>query len=329
MSVWRFALVGVVTSCFACGPESEPRVWQTVARDLPAGLLSVWGTSADDVYVVGGDTGDGQGPLIAHYDGTSWTRLESGHTGDLWWVFGFAGGPVYMGGEGGAILRYEQGSFTRMQTPGTGTIFGIWGADPENVWAVGGSLGGAGGGFAWRLNGDSWVAAPELPATIPERVALWKVFGRAPDDAWMVGTNGIALRWDGSTLTEVNTGVNESLFTVHADADRYLAVGGFGSAIVLESTGDTWHDITPDEHMPGLVGVCTVGDKAFVVGHEGTIAEQRGEWQLESLTLEETFHSVWVDPDGGVWAVGGQVLTLPLVNGVVVYSGSISVGELQ
>src|SRR5690606_16900636 len=108
-----------------------------------------WGTSDSDVWTVGGDMRDGTGPLVMHYDGAAWERVETGQSdGDLWWVFGFDGGPVFMGGGGGVILRHEGGTFTVMDTPTTDTVFGIWGASPDDMWAVGGTF--DTNGFAWR-----------------------------------------------------------------------------------------------------------------------------------------------------------------------------------
>ena len=38
-------------------------------------------------------------------------------------------------------------------------------------------------------------------------------------------------------------------------------------------------------------------------------------------TAEEA-NTGWVDPSGGVWAVGGEILSEPLTSGVVVHRGS-------
>ncbi len=317
--------------CSACGsPESRP--WALVAHHLPAALLSVWGTSDHDVYAVGGDLGDGSGPEVVHWDGSAWNHLATGQTGDLWWVFGFANGPIYMGGAGGMILRYESGVFTRMTTPGINTVFGMWGSSPTDMWAVGGAVGGANGAFAWRLQGDTWVDNHLLPATFSSTDVIWKMYGRSANDAWMVATNGNALRWDGTTVTLVPTGAHESLFTVHADADRYVAVGGFGTGIVLENTGAGWTNASPAVASPGLVGVRLSPEGDFAVGQEGAVYSRAGgDWNEvpTGQSLDESFHSVWIDDKGGVWAVGGQVLTLPLVDGTVMYGGASAPGELQ
>lgn len=302
------------------------REWQLVAQDLPAALLSVWGTSDSDVWVVGGDAGDG--PTVLHYDGAAWTRLETGEAGNLWWVYGFAGGPVYMGGDGGMLLRYDGDTFTKMTTPGTDTVFGIWGATPDDVWAVGGSETGATNAFAWRLQGggDTWALAEGFPTEIAETDAMWKVYGRSPDDAWMVGTNGKAVRWDGQALTAANTGSGESLFTVHADADGFVAVGGFGTAAIRENDGADWVEGGAPP-VPSLIGVCLDAHGSYAVGTEGTVLRREPgttEWVEEDhgFLLNESFHSVWVSPTGQTWIVGGQVQQFPLIDGIMLHEGT-------
>ncbi len=321
-------LVPILFLCAACGPPKPS--WQLVHSELDGALLSVWGTSATDVWAVGGDVG--MGPEVLHFDGNRWERVETGHTGALWWVFGFEGGPIYMGGEGGAILRYEGGTFTPMTTPGTETVFGIWGASPSDVWAVGGASD-ATGGFAWRLDGDAWVEEPTLPAEVPTGAAIWKVQGRSANDAWLVGSNGVSLHWDGSALTPMTTGVGSSLFTVSANEGRYAAVGGLSSGIVVENEGDGWHDVTPDPALPGLSGVVLGdADTGFAVGAYGTVLARDGAgWHTEEtdLAVDENLHAVWIDPTGGVWAVGGRTASFPLARGVLLHRGETIVTGVE
>lgn len=325
----RGLLVASALLLTACGgPE-----WQMVQRGLPGALLSVWGTSATDVWAVGGDVNDGRGPMVVHFDGETWTRLETGHAGTLWWVFGFAGGPVFMGGEGGAILRYDGSTFTPMTTPGTNTVFGIWGASPDEVWAVGGASD-ATGGFAWRLEGDAWVEEASLPVDVPTRAAIWKVYGRSADDAWLVGSNGVSLRWDGTALTEGETGVGSSLFTVSANAERYAAVGGFGTGAIVELEGTTWTNVTPDEGVGGLSGVVLGdGEIGYAVGEYGLVLERSASGWAEvqtGLATNRNLHAVWIAPDGGVFAVGGQTSSLPVTDGILIHYGErIAEGALE
>lgn len=327
-------LASCLLGCPTADPDPEPvERWQLVHSDLSGALLSVWGTSSTDVWAVGSDALDGTGPTVIHFDGESWSRIPTGEAqGNLWWVFGFADGPVYMGGEQGVILRHwpesagGDGSFTKLSTPGTGTVFGIWGATPDDVWAVGGDSSEI-GGFAWRLAGDSWVAEPALPADVTQSAAIWKVFGTAADDAWLVGSNGVSLHWDGSSFTPGATGVGSSLFTVHANEGRYVAVGGAATGIIVENSGDGWVNVTPDPPPTGLAGVVLgEGGSGIAVGTFGTVYSRSADagWVEVNLpfNIGSSLHGSWIDETGGVWIVGGQVYTLPLSDGILLHWGA-------
>jgi hypothetical protein len=239
-------------------------------------------------------------------------------------VFGFEGGPIYMGGAGGVILRYETDTFTPMTTPDTGTVYGIWGASPDDLWAVGGASDNV-GGFAWRLSGDAWTAEATLPTSVPTSAALWKVYGRAADDVSLVGSNGVSLHWDGSALSEEDTGVGTSLFTVHANTQRYAAVGGLASGILVENDGSGWIDATPSDALYGLTGVClNADDTGYAVGQYASIFSRDAEgWHREELglSIQLDLHSVWIDSLGEVWAVGGHTASFPLTEGLVLHKG--------
>lgn len=319
-AVW-LALAMAAHALSGCGDDDGgdgPVAWQAVHEELDGALFSVWGTAEDDVWTVGADAGGG--PLVMHWDGSAWDTLDTGSEGDLWWVFGFDGGPVYMGGAGGRILRYQGGDFEEMETPAaTPAVFGIWGCSPDDVWAVGGNIGGGAGGFAWHLEGGAWV-----PHDLPEAEVrpVWKVVGRSCDDVRFVGEGGLSFSWDGDGFTPESTGVGESLFTDAVDGDCYHAVGGI-SGIIVEDCGDGWADVSP-EGAPGFNGVCAADGEVFASGQFGAIYTRGsdGTWAADAPPpTQETLHACWIDPEGGLWAVGGQVLAFPFVRGVMVYRG--------
>jgi hypothetical protein len=323
--------------CAACGDSGGGDAgsrWQLVQHDLPGALLSVWGTAADDVWSVGAVPARGEPPTVLHFDGAAWSRLDTGTNTNLWWVFGFEGGPVYFGGEGGVILRKDEGgAFVRMDTPGQGAVFGIWGSSPADIWAVGGEPGGAGGGFAWRLEGERWVEAAGVPDALSENAALWKVFGRGPSDVWIVGTDGNVLYWDGATLAASTTGIMESMFTVHANSERFVTVGGFGTGLILENDGSGWVDASPDA-APSFIGVCLDATHGYAVGELGAVYTRGAQgWGEEKTGFDldldlQSLHSVWIDPEGGVWSVGGKIRTPPLIDGVMLHKGTpVPTGE--
>jgi hypothetical protein len=322
------ALLALCVAAGACGgddDEPENHEPQIVYSELSAALLSVWGSGTDDVWSVGGDpTGDG--PLVLHLTDGAWNTVDTGSPGDLWWVFG-AEGTVFAGGAGGRILVSDDGeSFSEMTTPSTTPIvFGIWGCSADDVWAVGGNQGGAMGGFAWHLEGDEWVQPDDFPADIAGSDAVWKVTGAACDDVWMVGTNGLAIHWNGDAFDEPLRIAGESLFTDASDGELTVAVGGFGTGAIYEHDGADWGDNQAPADADALVGVCTGGGQWYASGWYGALMSRAddGTWAAVEprLALDATLHSCWVDGDGGLWAVGGQVVTLPLTDGVMVHLG--------
>jgi hypothetical protein len=327
-----FCLIAVFAGAsLGCGSDEEaPSArWEPVFTELPGALLSVWGTGPSDVWAAGAVAAPGGGPTVLHFDGNTWSQPEVEASANLWWVYGFAGGPVYFAGEGGTILRRDtSGEFVRMTTPGQGAVFGIWGVSPDDLWAVGGEPGGANGAFAWRLVGDEWVAAPGVPAELTARAALWKVYGRSSSDVWLVGTDGNVLHWDGDTLSASTTGLMESLFTVHANSERFVAVGGFGTGLILEreAGADSWSNASP-QGAPSLIGVCVTESTGYAVGEFGAVyVRDANGWREDADGAElgldlESLHSVWIDSEGGVWAVGGKIRTPPFVGGVMLHKG--------
>lgn len=319
----------LLAAWLGCGDDG-PR-WAMVHENLDEALLFVGGSSSTDVWSVGGDKGEGLGPLVLHFDGEGWTRKATGASGDLWALACFADGTAYMGGEDGLILRYRGGAFEIMETPGTATVFGIWGQSPDDVWAVGGASGGAAGAFAWRLQGDIWTPVDGFPAELGAEEATWKVFGRAAGDVWIVGTHGITLHYDGQSFTSETSPTESALFTVHGNRDRMVAVGGFGTGVFIENSGDGWQDVTPPDSMQPI-GVFMTDTGGYAVGADGSVWHRDADgWQAETtgLPIFDALHAVWVDETGGVWAVGGQVQAFPLIRGLMLYKGTEQIpGEI-
>jgi hypothetical protein len=311
----------LLVAASACGGSSDGGNgdWQVVMTDLPAGLTGVWGTSATDIWAIGGDSNDA-GNTVKHFQGTQWQDMTTGSKGDLWWVYGFPGGSTFFGGANGLILRYKDGQFEAMDTPGDATVYGIWGTSEKDLWAVGGNVGS--GAFAWRYDGTSWTNVEGFPPVLVNSQSLFKVWGSSADDVWMVGTEGTILHYDGNRVTQVKSGTTRDLFTVSGREGLAATVGGFGTGVILENDGSGWRDVTPDE-TPELVGVFVASDTAYAVGIEGAVQQRNssGEWKPVKTGIKTslTIHTVWVDPDGGVWAVGGDVLSSPLEDGIMIH----------
>ena len=327
------ALLGALLS--GCPDEPEPappeQPWATVADQQTAALLSVTGRSSTDVWAVGADKGSG--PRVLHFDGAEWRALSTGQRGDLWWVHAFEQGPVMMAGANATILRYDNGQFTRMSTPGLArqTVYGLWGARPDDVYAVG-SVSGR-GGFIWHFDGTAWREVA-LPAEAMPRTpdgdfpGLFKVWGNAQGEVYVVGALGTVLRSrSGGAFEVLPTGTTSRLFTVFGQGNTVVVVGGEGTGEILELSPSGQFLRRAPQGAPLLQGLAVAKDgTAWATGFQGEVYKRTaGTWSRvdhgQALTVE-SLHAAWVDPDGGLWAVGGNVLSGSLDSGAILHQGA-------
>ncbi|MFY0534982.1 hypothetical protein [Nannocystis pusilla] len=157
----RRAAFACLISLSACPhPSPEEGTWEIVEKGLPGALMSVWGSSPEDVWVVGADAGDG--PAVKHWNGATWTELDAGSPGHLWWVSGRGDG-VWMAGDGGRILRYdrEDMSFESWTAPSPERLYGVFPLAEDDVWACGSNEQNT-AGVIWRYDGAAWAAPADL-----------------------------------------------------------------------------------------------------------------------------------------------------------------------
>ncbi len=326
MTTIRTAVVGLAVLVFSACPQGPVVEWQTLSSGLDEALMGVGGTSDKDVWAVGADTG--AGPLVLHFDGSAWSRVATpGITGHLWWVHAFSPTHVFISGASSTVLEWKDGTFTRHDTPGLArqTVFGVWGSSPTDVYAVGSNTSGR-SGFIWHYDGISWTSV-HLPADLPRRngeiPGLFKVWGAPSGEVYFVGADGLVLRrsTDGA-LTKLETGNTQTLFTVAGAGKDVFVVGGGQGAALLEKSGDAFSAVAADGLPSLLQGVASNGTVTVASGEGGNLFERKnGKWTrvMTSTSAEiESLHAVWVDPSGGVWTVGGNVVS-DLKKGVVLH----------
>jgi hypothetical protein len=307
----------------ACDPD--PAFFEPI--DHPrAAFMSVGGSGPDDVWIVGAQPSPLEPAVVLRRrDGGAWRSVDTGALHPIWWVHGFEGGPTFLGGGGGTVLRVDGDAVTRTPTPPFfgNTVFGVWGAAPDDVWAVGGFAGRD--GFVWRYDGQAWTAL-ELPDDLPrardgEIPSLFKVWGRSSTDVWIVGGLGTVLHYDGDALRVVPSPTDRPLFTVTGNANEVFIVGGDARGVVLRGGLGGLVDDTP-VGAPLLQGV-TVDAKGrpWIAGAGGYAARLKGaRWREVDLGMSEqpqSVHALWSDGSGNIWGAGGGVLSANLDEGVV------------
>jgi len=332
---WKAAACGVLGMVLACGgatcapTDGGGTTAQLIFKGLNAAILSIAGTAANDVYAVGADPdSDDLGPYVLHYNGTNWRRINSGLSGDLWWISVDAiDGAFYVCGEGGLIakLTLATGAFEAFTTSGAETIYGIWGSSATNLWAVGGDVDDPDtSGVIWHFDGANWTAVDVTSISANGIPILYKVWGRSASEVYAVGRLGYVLRFDGTNWTKPTSGTTRTIFTVHGNSSLTVGTGGAIDGVIVEKNGDSFTNVAA-AGTPQLNGVFIppAGD-GVAVGNEAAVARRtNGTWAVDAdITFDTTrdFHATWGDPDGGIWAVGGD-LSVELADGIVAYIG--------
>ena len=318
---------GVDTSASSGGESTTtaPQGWTTVveAGEDVGAFFSVWGPSAELVYAVGGQQGEGGisiGAMMRREGGTWSAAALPPETAKLNWIHGRDTLRVVVGERGTILVR--DGDDGEWELFGCGTVLPLWGtwiSAPDDVWAVGGD------GFMrdpvlCHFDGSAWteVVLPELSV---DSKGLFKVFGVAADDVWSVGDAGLLLHWDGSAWAQVEVDTPSDLISIWGTgANDLLAVGGRANGVLLRYDGTAWTSTALAE-VSGLNGVwMDASGTARIGGVQGTIAivdAGSATPQLEDTDTLRTIHALWQADDGRSYAVGGSIDLPPPFVGVI------------
>lgn len=303
------------TGAGGAGGASGP-TWQVVLDDLDKAAVSVWGSSANDVYVVGGSLGNTPlSALAMRFDGDGWTDLAPPGDDSFWWVTGSGPGEVWMVGENGRIAHYDGAAFTAHDFATSATLWGAWALSPTNIWVVGGTpLGGTTepNDLVLHGDGDSFTQV-----VLPEQLgkSLYKVWGTSSDDLYVVGESGTIWHKRGDDWTNESGAATSTLFTVFGcSASEVYAVGGFD---VLHTTGDGhWEPVVVDLSNSVNGVSCAAPGSPALAGAGGL--KQRlidGTW-IDEFTDPPyaDLHATWAQGDGVFWVVGGDFNAGPMPN---------------
>jgi hypothetical protein len=316
----------------ACSGTEEPPAeirWETAFDAAELGwFLYTWGPSADDVYAVGGTPAEG---LIMHFDGTAWTKVDTGLSFPLLnWCYGFGSDDITFVGTFGTVLHFDGAIFTKESTPTDQDLWGVWGSAPNDLWSVGGRGSAENQATILHYDGTEWTAS-STPALTRENVfAYFKVWGAAADDIYAVGQRGVVVHWDGARWSEVVTEADDDLVGVWGTGpNRIVAAGGRSKGQVIAFDGSEWRHRSLE--LPGLNGVWSDGGAFHLAGTQGTVASLDFDTLEVATERSDTFltlHGIFGTTDN-LYAVGGSLLDLrPPYRGVAL-ARSIDVASHQ
>jgi hypothetical protein len=284
--------------------------WSVVYIGVTDALSSVWGTAADNVFVVS-ERGD-----VLHYDGSDWRIIHEGDPrgyggfSSLWVSNSdqaFAAHTGYDVLAFGRVFHYDGEEWISGYGSGIHEfLHGIWGSDERNVFVVGGS------GTILHYDGDMWHSM-----TTGSTEWLHSLWVAEAGSVFAGGGNGAVgstiLHYDSSTwhiMESSGPGCELSGLWGSTDNDVY-AVSCHG--MLLRYTGGQWSEVTSVSNpMLGLNDVWGSGpNDIFAVGGDwepsGVILHYDGaDWSQMDSDVRHSLHGVWGSSRDDVFAVGGN-----------------------
>ena len=143
------------------------------------------------------------------------------------------------------------------------------------------------------------------------------------------------MHWTGAALEYVPTPDKATLFSIVTTSTDVVTAGTVTAAGVgaLYENAGSWQPaaLSIPYQWRGLAASAT--DEVYAVGDQGLIAKRdtAGAWSLVKQSLIQlSFHAAWVDPDGGLWGVGGAFDQTPLTqDGYLLYLGAANVPPIE
>jgi len=291
------------------GERGAVLAWEQIPAEGGLSLRSIWGFSSSDIYSVG------DGGMILHYNGTTWSKMASGTTASLFGVWGSGSDDVYAVGKGGLILHYDGFSWSPMASGVTTDLNDIWGSSADTIYAVGAA------NTILRFDGTSWSAMDTPTST---GTNLLGVHGNGANYAYAVGTKsgisgiGVLLHYHGTNwhciycaygnYHGVWVSPDSCVYASGLHHDflygflvRYDGTNWINTELPIKNTGyGMWGD--------GSDNVYGVFDKGYVAHFDGA------QWTL-GLATTDLLLDVWGTSGDDVWVVGKHYLIRHLENG--------------
>ncbi len=191
---------------FSWTPMPTPRNWQ---------IADIWAFKPNDVYAVGffsdnildavsSDVYSSHG-LIAHYDGSEWTKVElSSEIPVLVGIWGTEDEEIFSVGAMGTIIHYDGITWKEVDS-GVDLdthLARIWGTGKDNIFAVGAGLDPVDDIFLPKIlqfDGASWRQMRiENFDDFTDNTYLPGIGGTSPNNIYAAGVNGLVLHYDGN-----------------------------------------------------------------------------------------------------------------------------------
>jgi hypothetical protein len=272
--------------------------WRAFPSPTTVWLNEVWGSSASDVWIVGGNDLETGSSVVLHFDGRAWRVVPAPTTRALYGVWGFARDDVWAVGGAGALLHFDGIGWRSVPSPETLLLVAVWGASPDDVWASGRD------GALAHYDGVSWAHVTVPGSPLDGHASLW---GSGSRDVWTTGgptggTVSVLARFDGASWA-VRERRAIGLSAVWGTSASNVWMAGDSSAI-LHYDGAAWSAVSVPTG-PALYDLWgTAADDVWASGWARMLHFDGAAWTIVATPPTEGLFGVWGSAADDVWAVG-------------------------
>jgi hypothetical protein len=292
----------VLNLLFAVVQSAE---WEMIYRSVIQ-FQAVWGSASNNVFAVGYGA-------IFHYDGSSWSEMDTETYYDLNGIWGSSSSDVFavgatIGGEKGVILHYDGNQWTLMNSGTHSYLSDIWGNSSSDVFAVGEK------GTILHYDGNNWTSMNSRTDS-----GLNSIWGSSSADVFAVGEEGTILHYNGNQWTRTNVGTNS--FYINSiwgsSNTNVFAVGrdnSNGRHTILHYNGNQWTPMNTGINAYDLRSIWgSSGTSLFAAGwdnmtHNQTIFRYNGnQWIPMNTGIIDPSHyinNIWGSSSTDIFAVG-------------------------
>lgn len=303
----NFVASAAVVMCLLIMTSLQSTAGQWEAQPVPEfgySLIGIWGSGADNVYVVGSSKN-----AVLQYNGTHWSEVETPTRTPLNGIWGSSADNIFAVGNQGPILHFDGNQWieqeTSLPTYPPSELYGVSGLNDEEVFAVGKYSRQVGSqidnSIILRYDGQRWY--PMDDPTLNALLGISEVAGKL----YAVGSQGTILVYDQQQRwTSMESGTTAFLTSVWGNsADSVFAVGGAGT--ILHFDGNDWSFMQSgtNEALWHVWG--SSPQNVYAVGYSGTLLHFDGQiWTILDSETINILRGIWGSSANNVFAVGGK-----------------------
>lgn len=281
-----------------------------------AGFSGLWGTASNSIFT------NGPGAILYRYDGTKWNPNPTGvkDVVNLTKVHGTANTDVWAVGQRGVIAHYDGAAATvkRGNVFSGPNLVGVWASGANDAWFITNA--------ATVVHYDGASFTESAPLVSGGGASLKTIWGTAPNDIWVGGTNGqnpVFMRYDGASWkpqAQATLFNGAAIDTMYASSKTTAFAAGDPSLAIQKWDGASWKIDTTLTTLANPISVLWGTDDANVLAIESASTKlwlyNGAAWTIDSRISAALYSlggssktDIWAGASQAVWHFDGSTWT--------------------